>query len=285
MPAYLKKVEEETDEPQTTIEDLEEVSIDMNDPEKKVLVGTQLTKEEKNELISFLRENKDFFAWSHKDIPGIDPSAAEHKLNIDPRYPPVRQKKRRFAPERNKIVSEEVDRLLEINAIEPCQYPDWLSNVVIVKKKNGKWRVCIDFTNLNKACPKDSFPLPKIDQLVDATTGYERMSFLDAYSGYNQIRMNKKDRIHMAFIAERGLFCYKVMPFGLKNAGATYQRLISKMFFELIETTVEAYIDDMVIKSKKANDHVKDAAKVFEIFRRFRMKLNPLKCAFGVSSR
>ena len=82
-------------------------------------------------------------------------------------------------------MSDEVDRLLETDVIEPCHYPDWLSNIVVVKKKNGKWRVCIDFTNLNKACPKDSFPLPKIDQLVDATTGYERMSFLDAYSGYN----------------------------------------------------------------------------------------------------
>ena len=154
----------------------------------------------------------------------------------------------------------------------------------MVKKKNGKWRVCIDFTNLNKACPKDSFPLPKIDQLVDATAGYERMSFLDAYSGYNQIRMNKEDRIHTAFITERGIYCYKVMPFGLKNAGATYQRLINKMFLRLMGETVEAYIDDMVIKSRRAQDHIRDAGEVFEVFRKFRMKLNPLKCAFEVSS-
>lgn len=257
--------------------------MDIDDPEKKVLVGTQLTKEEKDELINFLKENKDFFAWSHKDIPSINPSAVEHKLNIDPKHHPVRQKKRRFVPKRNKIASDEVDKLLEINAIEPCQYPDWLSNVVVVKKKNGKWRVCIDFTNLNKACPKDNFLLPKIDQLVDATTGFERMSFLDAYSGYNQIRMNKTDRIDTAFITEREIFYYKVIPFGLKNARATYQRLINKMFFELIGMMVEAYIEDMVIKSKKANDHIEDVAKVFEVFRRFRMKLNPLKCAFRVS--
>ena len=115
--------------------------------------------------------------------------------------------------------------------------------------------MCIDFTNLIKACSKDSYPLSKIDQFVDATAGYERMSFMDAYSGYNQIKMNEKDRIHTAFITERGLHCYKVMPFGQKNAGATYQRLINRMFSKYIGRKVEAYIDDMVIKSKKSKDH------------------------------
>ena len=121
-----------------TIEELEEVSLDEDDPNKKVLIGTLLTEKEKNDLITFLRKNKDVFAWSHIDIPGVDPEMATHNLNIDPKYPLVRQKKRRFAPERNKIVSDEVDRLLETDAIEPCHYPDWLSNVVVVKKKNGK---------------------------------------------------------------------------------------------------------------------------------------------------
>ena len=120
-----------------------------------------------------------------------------------------------------------MDRLLEIDAIETCQYPRWLSNVVVIKKKNGKLRVRIDFMNLNKACVKDSYPLAKIDQLVEATIGYEMMSFLDAYSGYNQIRMNKNNKFYTAFITERKLYYYKVMPFGLKNAEATYQRLMN----------------------------------------------------------
>ncbi|XP_059669078.1 uncharacterized protein LOC132314204 [Cornus florida] len=118
---------------------------------------------------------------SHSDIPGIDPSVSCHSLNVDLNVKPIRPKQRRVALERNQIITDEIDRLLEAGFIREVQYPSWLSNVVVVKKKNGKWRVCIDFTNLNKACPNDSFSLPKIDQMVDATTGYERLTFLDVY--------------------------------------------------------------------------------------------------------
>ena len=108
-------------------------------------------------------------------------------------------------------------------------YPDWLANVVMVKKANGKWWMCVDFTNLNKAYPKDSYPLPRIDQLVDSTAGH-KLSFMDAFSGYNQIKMDKADQEKTSFVTCQGLFCYEVMPFGLKNAGATYQRLVNHMF-------------------------------------------------------
>jgi ribonuclease HI len=153
-----------------------------------------------------------------------------------------------------------------------------------VKKKNGKWRVCVDFTDLNKACPKDPFSLPKIDQLVDSTAGHERMSFLDAFQGYHQIALRKEDQEKTAFITPRGVFCYKVMPFGLKNAGATYQRMVTKMFSELLGRTVEVYIDDMVVKSVKGTDHMEDLERVFGILRRHNLKLNASKCAFGVGS-
>ena len=109
-------------------------------------------------------------------------------------------------------------------------YPDWLANVVIVKKANGKWRMCVDFMDLNKACPKDSYPLLQIDALVDLTVGHELLSFMDAFSGYNQIRMEETNEEKTSFVMSQGLFCYKVMPFGLKNVGATYQRLMDKMF-------------------------------------------------------
>jgi hypothetical protein len=133
--------------------------------------------------------------------------------------------------------------------IREVDYPEWLVNVVLVKKTTGKWRMCVDFTNLNKACPKDSFPFPWIDLLVDSTSGHELLTFMDAFSGYNQIHMNEIDQEKTSFITDRGLYCYKMMPFGLKNAGATYQMLVNKMFRDQIGRNVEVYVDDMLVKS------------------------------------
>ncbi|GMP32862.1 hypothetical protein CsSME_00006426 [Camellia sinensis var. sinensis] len=215
-------------------------------------------------------------------MPGIDPEVTCHSLNVDRSAKPVIQRARRPTLMHVEAVEEEVDRLLEARAIREVQYPTWLSNTVVVKKKNGKWRVCVDFTSLNKACPKDSFPLPKIDQLVDATSGHERMSFLDAYRGYHQIAMYPPDEEKTAFITPKGLYCYRVMPFGLKNAGATYQRLVTKMFKHLIGKTVEVYIDDMVVKTKESKGHLADLKEVFDILKRYRLRLNASKCAFGV---
>jgi hypothetical protein len=180
--------------------------------------------------VAFLRHNCDVFAWSHEDMPGIDPSIIVHKLNVDPNYRPVKQRRRTFAAKRNQAVAEEVEKLLKVRFIREVDYPEWLANVVLVKKSSGKWRICVDFTDLNKACLKDSFPLPRIDLLVDSTSGHQLLSFMDAFSGYNQILMDETDQEKTSFITDRGLYCYKMMPFGLKNAGATYQRLVNKMF-------------------------------------------------------
>ena len=135
--------------------------------------------------------------------------------------------------------------------------------------------MCVDFTDLNKACPKDSFPLPRIDQLVDATSGHEILSFMDAFSGYNQIRMNPTDEEATSFITDKGTYCYKVMPFGLKNTGATYQRLMYKIFEKQIGCNMEVYVDDILTKSVRADDHVADLSETFDNLRRCCLKLNP----------
>ena len=138
--------------------------------------------------------------------------------------------------------------------------------------------------DLNKACPKDFFPLPQINQLVDATAGHKLLSFIDTHSCYNQIRMCPDDEDKTAFTTDHDLQCYKVMPFSLKNAGVTYQGLVNKVFAELIDKTMEVYVDDILIKSLGKEDHISDLREMFSLLRRYNMKLNPTKCAFGVRS-
>ena len=142
----------------------------------------------------------------------------------------------------------------------------------------------VDFTDLNKACPKDPFPMPRIDQLVDASVGHSRMSFLDAFQGYHQIPLVTDDQEKTTFVTPVGNYYYKVMSFGLKNAGSTYQRMMTKMFEPQLGKNVEVYIDDMVVKSKMVFEHLADLANIFEILRRHKLRLNASKCSFGVGS-
>ena len=252
--------------------------------QKHFLIVDSLSDEHKSRLLALLKEYQDVFTWTPYEASGVDSEFACHELNVSPEYKLVVQKARRTAPQHAEAVREEVDRFLKIGTVREVLYPQWLSNTVVVKKKNGKWRVCIDFTNLNRACPKDHFPLPKIDQLVNSTTGHERMSFLDAFQEYHQIALRRKDQKKTAFITPKEVFCYKVMPFGLKKAKATYQRMVTKMFSELLGKTVEVYIYDMVVKSTKSSDHVQDLRHVLDILRRHNLKLIAAKCSFRVGS-
>ena len=216
---------------------------------------------------------------------GIDPAVITHKLNISPSFKPIKQKRMSFTPERQKAINEEVNKLLQAKAIREVEYPDWLANVVLVKKENEKWWLYIDFIDVNRACPKDSFPLPRIDLIMDATSDHELLSFMDAFSGYNHIIMDPSDQENTSFVMGQGTYCYQVMPFGLKNTGATYQRVVNKMFQKHIGASMEVYIDDMLVKLVKAELHVAHLAESFQVLKNYNMKLNPTKCAFGVSSR
>ena len=251
---------------------------------KTTRIGTTLSPKMRTRLIQFLKENLDVFAWSHGDIPGISPKVIQHKLNVNPERKPVQQRRRAFDLERDQAVTEEVTKLLTTSFIREVYYPDWLTNVVLVKKANEKWRMWMDFTDLNKACPKDSFPLLRIDQLVDSITGHKLLTFMDAFSGYNQIKMAEEDQEKTAFITSQGLYCYKVMPFKLKNAGATYQRLVNKMFNRQIGRNMEVYVDDILVKSKEELTHLDDFRETFTTLKQYQMKLNPSKCVFGVVS-
>jgi hypothetical protein len=174
----------------------------------------------------------------------------------------------------------EVKRLLSASDIREVKYTKWLANTVMVKKANGKWRMCIDFTDLNMACPKDEFPLPRIDSLVDATASSELMSLLDCYSGYHQIWMKKEDEPKTCFITPSGTYCYLWMPEGLKNAGGSFSRMTARVLHSQIGRNVLTYVDDIIVKSMKQENHIADLQETFANFRQAGLKLNPEKCVF-----
>ncbi|KAL0361032.1 UNVERIFIED_CONTAM: hypothetical protein Sradi_3787700 [Sesamum radiatum] len=187
------------------VEELKVIDIS-EDGEKTMKIGTIMCPSTEEHLIRFLKKNKDM---------------------VNPNAKPVKRKKRIFGVERSQAIKEEVDKLLKAKYMRPVQYPKWLANVLLVPKPNEKCRLCIDLKDLNKACPKDPFPLPRIDVLLDSTSGWEMLSFLDAYQGYNQIPLAPEDQEKESFFMDQGVFCYNVMSFGLKNAGATYQHFSS----------------------------------------------------------
>jgi hypothetical protein len=165
------------------------VPLDKATPKQTVTISEDLTSHNEERLLCCLSKNKDVFAWSTLDLVGVSRSIIEHSLGIDPSLRPKKQRLRKMSDEKIEATKAEVHRLLEAKFIEPIAYHTWLANVVMVQKKSGKWRMCIDFTNLNKACPKDNFPLPRIDKIVDSAAGCEVMSLLDCFSGYHQIYM------------------------------------------------------------------------------------------------
>ena len=173
-------------------EDLVTITVG-DDSEKFFQIRPQLPQQEREELVEFLKQNIDVFAWNTYEASRVDPEFICHHLNVNPSIDPKKQPPRRPSKEHAEAVREEVTRLKQAGAIKEVFYFEWLANTVVVKKKSGKWRVCVDFTNLNKACPKDPFPMSKIDQLVDATVGHPRMSFLDAFQGYHQIPLALDD--------------------------------------------------------------------------------------------
>jgi hypothetical protein len=194
---------------------------------------------------------------------------------------PVKQKLRRAHPDIWIKVKAELEKQWDAGFLEVVRYPQWVSNIVVVPKKEGKNRVCVDFWNLNRASPKDDFPLPHIDVLVDNAARSSTYSFMDGFSGYNQIKMALEDKAKTTFVTPWGTYCYKVMPFGLKNAGATYQRAMVTLFHDMIHKEIEVYVDDMIAKSKKGEDHVEVLRKLFERLRKYELYLTVTETAMG----
>jgi hypothetical protein len=175
-------------------------------------------------------------------MPGVPRELVEYALNVDPKARPIKQPLQRLDEPKRKAIAAELHRLENASFIREIKASTWVSNPVIVPKKNmDVRRVCVDYTSLNKHCPKDPFPLPRIDQIIDSTAGCARLSFLDVYSGYDQIKLKVEDKEKTAFITQYGVFCYQVMPFGLKNARATYQRMMQNCLGSQIGRNIQVY--------------------------------------------
>jgi len=215
-------------------------------------------------------------------MPGLDTNIVQHKLPLKEECPPVKQKLRRMKPEMSLEIKEEVKKQFDAGFLAVAKYPQWVANIVPVLKKDGKVRMCVDYRDLNRASPKDNFPLPHSDILVDNTARFSLFSFIDGFSRYNQIKMAPEDMEKPTFITLWGTFCYKVMPFGLKNVGATYQRAMTTLFHDMMHKEIEVYVDDMIAKFESENDHIVNLGKLFERLRKFKLRLNPVKCTFGV---
>lgn len=182
------------------------------------------------------------------------------------------------------LVKVELEKLLDVGFIRPIDYPEWISNLVPVSKPDCSIRICTDFRDINKACPKDDFPLPNIDLIVDLTAGHAMLSLMDGFSGYNQIKIASEDQHKTTFTCPWGTFYWNVMPFGLKNVGATYQRAMTTIFHDLMHVTVEDYVDDFLGKSIDRDTHLDILSVVFDQLEKYKVRLNPKKCVFGVTS-
>ena len=271
---HLERVKEET----------QSANLGIDDEPKMVQIGNTLTSSEKDALVTLIKEFKEVFAWLYKDMLCNDIDIMQHCIFTDPTMKPVKQKLRRMKLEWTLKMKEEFEKYYNTGFLRVENYLEWLANVVPVPKKDGKVRMCVDFRDLNKASPKDDFSLPHIDILVDNIVRHALLSFMDGFLGYNQIKMAPKDMKNTSFITLWGTYCYKVMSFSLKNADATYQWETTTLLHDLIHKEVEAYMDDMIVKSKDREGHIPALQKLFERIQFYKLRLNPKKCTFSLTS-
>ena len=281
----LEALERQDEGSKPNIEELEVINLAQEGEElKEVKIGTRFTSEQKEALIALLREFHEIFAWSYQDMSGLDTDIVVHRIPLKPECMLVRQALRRMKPEVILKIKEEVEKQLKAGFLSIVTYSNWVANIVPVLKKDGKVRMCMDYRDLNRASPKDNFPLPHIDSLVDNTATNAMFSFMDGFSGYNQIKMAEEDKSKTTFVTHWGTFVYDVMLFSLKNAGAIYQRAMVTLFHDMIHHEIKVYVDDMIAQSRTTQDHLTDLRKLFQCLKKYQLRLNPNKCAFGVTS-
>jgi hypothetical protein len=232
---------------------------------------------------SLFKEFRDIFTWSYEEMPGIDPEIVIHEIKTYPDTKPVRQRLHPVHPRKAAAIKLEVEKLLKDDFIYVVALTDWVSNLFPIDKKQGTIRVCVDYRDINKACPKDNFPTPFVDQIVNDCAESEIFSLMDGFSGYNQINIVPEDQHKTIFICPWGTFSYWKLPFGLKNVGATFQHVMSYDFHD-IKHIVQKYLEDLPTHSMHRVNHPTHLQDIFICYRFYRIHLNPHKCVFCVES-
>jgi hypothetical protein len=247
-------------------DELEEVDIDPGDKPRPTFISKKFDPSLRELMIALLKENSDCFAWDYTEMPGLDRSIVEHRLPLKKGFRSFQQRAHQMRTEVLEQVKKEIEKMLEAGFIRPCRYTEWISSIVPVQKKDGQWRVCVDFRDLNRATPKDEYPMPVVETLINVAVGNKILCFMDGNTGYNQIFMAQEDIHKTTFRVPSvvGLFKYMVMTFGLKNASATYQCVMNYIYHDLIGKLVEIYIDDVVVKSTSTGGNLEDLCQVFE---------------------
>jgi hypothetical protein len=259
-----------------------EFNIGTKESPKMVKFGKGTTPDEREKLISLIREFKDVFSWSYEYLKAYREDVIQHAIPLKEGTKPFKKKLRKMNLKVSPQVQKELQKMVEAGIIKPIRYSSWVSNLVIVRKKTGDIKICVDFRNLNQASLKDNYPLPNMEYLLQRVTGAEMMSMLDGFSGYNQVLMKEDDQLKTSFTTPWGTYKYLRMPFGLTNTGATFQHAMDYAFRDLIGKLIEIYQDDLTAISKKRGQHIQHLRTIFQRCREYGISLNPKKSIFGV---
>jgi hypothetical protein len=262
--------------------EVEECNIGTGEKPRMVKLSKYLPPEQKLKYIELFKEYSDVFSWGYEDLKAYDTSIIQHRIPIKEDQKPFRQKLRRINPKLLPLIEKEIKKMYDANIIVPLRFSKWVSNLVPTRKKTGEIRLCIDFRNLNKASLKDNYPLPKMDHLLQRVVRSSRIYLLDGFSVYNQVLVHPDDQEKTTFTTPWGTFMYVKMPFGLMNAGATFQRAMDITFVEESGKFIVVYLDDVTVFSQSDDEHLRHLRQVFKKCRRFVISLNPKKCLFGL---
>jgi hypothetical protein len=261
----------------------EECNIGTEKEPKYIKLSKEIPGEHKEKYLQLFKEYMDVFSWKYEDLKTYDTNIIQHRIPLKPGTKPFRKKLRKVNPLLFPTIEKEVRKLLDAQIIIPLRYSEWVENLVPVRKKSGEIRLCVDFRNLNKFSLKDNYPFPKMDHILQKVVGENIISMMDGFSGYNQVAMHPEDRENTTFTTPWGTFMYDKIPFGLINAGATFQQAMDIDFVGEKDRFIVIYLDDMIVFSKTDEDHIRHLRKTFMKCRKFGLSLNPKKSYFSMT--